>query len=364
MKVILFLIFSSLSFSQDFGNGSDGVCNFTGGLQAKSVWNCTDLFVSGNTTFPTSSKVVLKVSGGVTVSAAGTLSVSASGTTPGGGGMSGGVCSATPCSSPQTDASNSSGVLAEGGDAGTDDNTLGASGGGGSGATYNPIDEGKDGATGTDGGSPSQGAGGVASLTGYGSEANFATTINGGSGGGAGGSSDEIGTLVAGGAGGGGGGIIQIFSKGSVDIDGEVLSRGGDGVGAPATNNGSVYSGGGGGGSGGAIFIYSQSTISVSGKVEALGGTGGVTGGAGSSGGNGGVGRIRMDSFDGTISGGVNVDPAPEIFTARALSGLKAKFKSDISHNCSFKEERVDFYPSFIFGMLLSLFFMGLLKRI
>jgi len=357
MIALILILFSSISFSQDFGDNSDGVCNFTGGAQAKSVWNCTDLFVSNTNTFPAASAVVLKVSGSVSIAGGGVLSVSAAGQVAGPGAMNGGVCSSTPCSSPQTDATNTFGVVAAGGSAGTDDG-LAASGGGGSGGTYNPATAGQNGTAGSNGGSSSQGTGGVASLTGYGSESNFATTMNGGSGGGAGGSSDEIGTLSAGGSGGGGGGIIKIFSKGTIDIDGSILSNGG--AGSNGVPNGAAVGGGGGGGSGGSIFIYSQSTVSITGGVQALGGSGG----SGGAGGTGGVGRIRIDSFDGTISGVINVNPSPSVFTAAALPSLKAKFKSDISHNCSFKTEQVDFYPSFIIGLFLGLMTMVALVRL
>ena len=352
MIALILILFSSISFSQDFGNGSDGVCNFTGGVQAKSVWNCTDLFVSNTNTFPAATAVILKVSGSVSIAGGGVLSVT-------GKGMSGGTCSATPCSSPQTDASNPSGVTAAGGNAATDGG-FAASGGGGSGATH--ATAGGNGNIGNDGGSGTPGAGGVASLAGYGSESNFATVMNAGSGGGAGGNGDDAGTLLSGGVGGAGGGIIKIFSKGSVDVNGSIISNGA--IGSNGVTNVSAGGGGGGGGSGGSIFIYSQSTVSVTGSMQALGGSGGSGFAGAGAGGSGGAGRIRVDSFDGTVVGSVNINPAPEIFTAAALPSLKAKFKSDIAHNCSFKSEQVDFYPSFIFGILLSLFAMVILRRI
>ena len=361
MIALILILFSSISFSQDFGDNSDGVCNFTGGAQAKSVWNCTDLFVSNTNTFPAASAVVLKVSGSVSIAGGGELSVSAIGQTAGAGAMSGGACSLSPsCSSPATDASNPSGVVSPGGNTASNGG-FAASGGGGSGATYNSVSVGLNGAVGNDGGAGTPGTGGIANLVGYGSESNFATQMKGGSGGGAGGSGEDI-IFYSGGAGGGGGGIIQIFSKGSIDINGSIVSNGADGLNGNA--NASAGGGGGGGGSGGSIFIYSQSTVSVTGNVQALGGSGGAGFSGDGAGGAGGKGRIRVDSFDGSVVGAANINPAPQVFTAAALPGIKAKFKSDISHNCSFKTDQVDFYPSFIFGILLSLLAMVVLKRI
>ena len=94
---IIFLLFTLLvtnSYAQDFGAGSDGVCTFSG-LQVKATWNCTDITVTGNTTFPGTSAVVLRATGAVTVNTGFTLSVAGATLTAGPGGSNGGDCVGT-----------------------------------------------------------------------------------------------------------------------------------------------------------------------------------------------------------------------------------------------------------------------------
>ena len=62
------------------------------------------------------------------------------------------------------------------------------------------------------------------------------------------------------------------------------------------------------------------------------GGAGGTSQGGSGTGGNGGVGRVRIDTFDGSVAGIGIISPTPQIFTATALPSLKAKFKSRISY--------------------------------
>jgi hypothetical protein len=150
----------------------------------------------------------------------------------------------------------------------------------------------------------------------YGNE--FLVPLQGGSGG-AGGSGRRQGT---GSGGGGGGGAILIASSATVEVDGQILARGGRG------GHGDLE---GGGGSGGAIRIVAP-TIRGTGMLVASGGAAGASEGSNcSDGGNGAPGRIRLEAFDHQFTGTTNpVAPrrAPiDVFLPaqadRALSSLR-----------------------------------------
>ncbi|MBL9039950.1 MAG: hypothetical protein JNM83_00025 [Myxococcales bacterium] len=180
----------------------------------------------------------------------------------------------------------------------------------------------------------------------------------GGSGGGAGGPGNAGGD--PGQRGGGGGGAIQIVSQKSVSVGSTSATPSGiqaGGAGGQGDQGVNFNDGGGGGGSGGAILIEAPSIAVASGAVLAVngggggggynggtrctsgepgalsstaaaGGTGICTGGAGGAGsmlhggaaaglvrdggggGGGGVGRIRLNSLDGTVTLGGELSPA------------------------------------------------------
>jgi hypothetical protein len=90
-------------------------------------------------------------------------------------------------------------------------------------------------------------------------------------------------------SGGGGGGAILIAASNAIEINGGILAQGGQ---AGFQGNGS-----GGGGSGGAVRLVS-STVTGSGRID--------TSGGGSGNGTGGQGRIRFDTYQSTLAGGIS----------------------------------------------------------
>jgi hypothetical protein len=346
MSRYLCLLLLSLSpcFAQDFGNASDGVCSFATGVQAKATWNCSEVIVTGNATFPGTDSVIIKSQGNVTIQVGASLSVSASGTTSGPGGSGAG---------------QGLGAGGSGGN-GNDIDLFGASGGGGAGGTFHHQFPGANGVAGqTGGGNSVGGTQGVANTTGYGSSYDFFNQLIGGSGGGAGGSGDNVGSIEPGGSGGAGGGALAIIAQGEIFIQGNITASGGNGQ-SPGGNTG----GGGGGGSGGAIFLYSKSQVTVDGQVLSLGGSGGLGGTDTPSGGNGGAGgkgRIRIDSMSGKVDGSGSVDPTPYLVSTMSLP----TYHSDIAFACVYKEG-IDYHfawLSMLIVMMISILIPKLFRR-
>lgn len=123
----------------------------------------------------------------------------------------------------------------------------------------------------------------------------FLLPLTGGSGGGGSNGGSSIGGT---GGGGGGGGGILIAASGQISISGSILAKGGNG----STAGGQTYIGGGGGGSGGAIRLVASS-IAGSGNLIANGGTGVYGYSLNYRFDNAGQGRIRLDTYSGTIGG-------------------------------------------------------------
>lgn len=330
MKLLLaLLVVSHSAFAIDTGDGSDGVCNITGGADtqitsARKSYQCSSLNIDANLDDFQGSQagaggaaLVIKVQGNVTIGAGVTINLSGDNGIPGtntagvkvggaagAGGFSGG-------SSPGQGVDGQNGNGAGGGLKGlavpmTVVFSYGGGGGGGSyktqGATV--AQDGEDiGGTGI-----SFGSGGAQGAI-HGNEAAFDSSFVGGSGGAAGGGAEENGQPdISGSSGGGGGGALRIIAGGDITVDGSIISKGGDGGGIGATN----YAGSGGGGSGGAIWLQAGGSITVSGIITSLGGNSGTNSG-GYVGGNGGDGRIRLDDGDGVINiiGGSTISPAP-----------------------------------------------------
>lgn len=368
-KFLLIFIFSFSAYSQNYGDESDGSCTLSGG-PLKTEWNCTDVIVSGTPTFnPSANGIIIRATGDVTID--GTLSASASsGTsvhsqTSSLGGGDGGQCvgpTAGSCTSPATKAPGSLGGEGSGGFTADDSGFSGASGGGGgAGASYSSTSLGTAGsAGGTSGGTA--GLGGAQVTNTYGSESNFATTINGGAGGGAGGSGDDSAAFSLGGAGGAGGGIIQIFAKGTIINNGIIKSDGASGN--TGTLNSGATGGSGGGGSGGTIFIYTATTFSNLNIISAQGGQSTAGSGNGGAGGAGGVGRIRIDTATGAFTNTGSVNPVAQVFIASALPSGVETFTSDIQYNCAFSvSDFMQFLISFIIGFGFLLFPSSLIRK-
>lgn len=300
---------SSNGAALDFGDGSDGDCNFSGTLTSRE-YKCRTLTVSGTARFTGTDRLIIRVQGSTNIS--GTLSVEgfdgsysasgASGGTAGPGGFSGGGV--------DTFGLPSEGQpLLGGGNRGFDNSNVGDTigGGGGAGGTRYDNQAGADGSNGTSDGVP--GTGGTATNSdGAFIQNSFETLTNfvGGSGGGAGGQGYVGVTPDAFGAsGGGGGGVIRIISRGNINITGLITANGGRG------GNSNTLGGAGGGGSGGAIWLQTAGTLTNDGTIRALGGAGGSSTGTpfrGGTGGAGGEGRIRIDTLDGTLTG---TNPTP-----------------------------------------------------
>lgn len=377
MKIILisYLLLNSSFAAVDFGTGADGNCVFNADT-AQTDWNCDDVIVTANTRFTGATAVTIKARGTVTVNTGVTLSVSASGSIAVAGGSDGGPknCTAAPCSTPNSDATGTLAGKGQGGSEGVDGGAFtGAGGGGGAGGTYSSTSPGQSGDPGTGGGG-TPGAGGVANTTGYGAESQFQTTMPGGVGGGAGGSSEDDqgnpapGSHTLGGAGGGGGGVLKIFAQDAILVNGTVASNGGNGGNGANLGGNPGGSGGGGGGSGGAIFIYTASTLTVNGAITATGGSGGlgdnVTGVDGGDGGDGGVGRIRLDTLSGAVTGVANVNPTPVVGIADAIATSTGgeTFTSDIAANCALTVP--ESAPAFILIFMIALGLTILLPRL
>lgn len=322
----LFLL-SQSAFAIDTGDGSDGVCNISGGADtqitsARTTYQCKSLNIDANLNdfkggiiASSGSPLIIKVQEEVTIQAGVTVDFSGenggdgliggavTGGRAGAGGSSGGSGTAT-------NGSSGSGTGAgAGGDFATRTGAASSFGGGGGGGSYKTV--GTAATDGDDNGTIiSAGVNGSV----YGPESAFDTSFTGGSGGGAGGSGiDGASASWLGSAGGGGGGALRIIAGGNITVHGSILANGGDGGGDVTTT---TSSGGGGGASGGAIWLQSAGTLTVSntGVVSAVGGFGGEnTSGFAGFGGNGGDGRIRLDDSDGVITtiAGSSITPNP-----------------------------------------------------
>ncbi len=311
----------------DFGDGSDGDCNFSGNVTA-GEYNCRTLRIASNTRFTANgaNPVVIRVLGAVTISA--TLSVDGSngndGTvTPNLGGNGGpaafrgghfdslGFPQGGPGQQNVTGAGD--GGASASGNAGSF-----SGGGGGAGGSFGDTLLATNGAAGTST-VGLQGTGGVTSASEVAAdEAGFETLLIGGAGGGAGGEGvEDVATLYSGATGGGGGGALHIIAAGNITITGIISANGGAG------GDGTGLSGGGGGGAGGSIWLQSGGQIINNGTIRALGGAGGtvtsVLAASGGNGGNGGAGRVRLDDFDGVLTGNA---PTPVAQTAASTPGV------------------------------------------
>ena len=303
---------SSSGVALDFGDGSDGDCNFSGTFTARE-YKCRTLTVSGAARFTGTNRLIIRVQGETTIS--GTLSVEGfdgqtgsyltvvSGGSAGPGGSPGGKFDAF---------ANGGDPLDGGGEGGAEavDNVTGINGGGGGAGgtrqTTQPATGGGNGVAQTSGGV----GGSTTNFIPAQIQQDFHSAINifGGTGGGAGGLGYNVGTpntLVH--TGGGGGGVVRIISRGDITVTGTISANGGNG--ASSTS----LSGAGGGGSGGAIWLQTAGTLTNNGIIQALGGSGGSSTGTpfrGGAGGNGGNGLVRLDTLDGTLTGNATTPAA------------------------------------------------------
>lgn len=318
----------------DYGDGSDGDCNFSGTVAA-GTYNCRTLTITSNARFTGTVPVVIRVQGNATIS--GTLSVDGfpgnigNQTSPAVVVTAGGVAGPGGYNGGSIDSSNfPTATLGDsfalgGGDGGDDTSTAaGAFAGGGGGAGGKLGDQVLDtsGNNGTESGVVvTSGIGGADSTpeSNLSDEDNFETSIIGGGGGGGGGygSENADSTFYYGGSGGGGGGVLHLVAGGNITISGTISANGGRG------GNGIDLAGAGGGGAGGAIWLQSGQNIINNGTIQALGGTGGTVSStlaaSGGNGGVGGVGHIRIDDIDGVLTGNV---PTPVAQIDNATPGI------------------------------------------
>ncbi len=297
----LFLLSLNSNASLDTGTGTTDCTEAIFAVNTRT-YECASLTINANnSTFSSvansGSPVVIKVKGDVVINGGATWSLN--GETPihptldggksGAGGFQGG--------SAASDAEGTDGTGPGAGKKGLYTVLVSFNiGGGGGGASYATLGE--------DGENGENQNGAIAGTLGskgsiYGSENNFSTTFQGGSGGGAG-SGGSVGGAQIGGAGGGGGGALHIIAGGDVTINGTISLNGGNGALSATISESS----GGGGGSGGSLWIQALGDISGTGTVSATGGTGGksVSPSDNGEGGNGGRGRIRFDDRDGLVT--------------------------------------------------------------
>ena len=328
MKLLFILfIFSQSVYALDTGNGSDGACNVTGGMDtqitsSRFTYQCKSLDIdadlnqfNGYNSGAAGNPLIIKVQGDVVIYNGVTIDLSGAdglagdytafkiGGASGAGGSKGG-------DAPGFGLHGLDGSGDGAGRGGKYVTPFGTSsqGGGGGGGSYKTkaIDKGIDGDNA--GITPSPGTGGVNGEV-YGDEANFESVFSGGSGGAAGGAGINNNVPLNGSSGGGGGGAIHIIAGGNIDVNGWIKSRGGIGGGLNTTE----FAGGGGAGSGGAIWLQAAGNIIVtsSGKITALGGAKGNNAN-GHYGGDGGIGRDRLDDSDGVIeiNGSAVINPS------------------------------------------------------
>lgn len=335
MKKILYtFLISSLSLSSfatiDSGDGSDGVCNWSGNI-ASGTYNCTDLTINSAVTITGTSALIIKVQGDVNISS--TLNLNGKDGSAGGTGVAGGYDRG---SGPVANTAGNMGIvggLASGGGSGGSHKTLGAAGAAGGGT-----------------------AGAAPTMT-YDSEANFKTTMTGGAGGG---NTQDDANISYGSdvPGGGGGGVLRISSGGTITISGTISANGGSG------DSGLGDSGGGGGGAGGAIFLECEDQINLTGTISATGGAGGTKAGTGGNGGAGGNGLIRLDDYDGSVSGGT-VTPSAYLQATSNVSGTSnlKTYTSDIAPGCALRENQKENDKNFFLSFLLLISIIVFSKR-
>jgi hypothetical protein len=300
----------------DTGTGADGACTHLT-INNDRIYNCTTLTLAGAPAFTFTNPVLLKVQGAVTISSAlnlngqtGASGINVIAVTPGGvggpGAEDGGGISSGGSEDNGADAS-ATGAAGNSGSPGI----ACAGGGGGGGFTV-------AGATGATCMAWTGGTGGLAAFA-----AAIPTPFRGGLGGGAGGDASD--SLI--GLGGGGGGAVHIIAGGDVLINANITAQGGNG--GDSTDNG----GGGGAGSGGVIWIQSVGQITNNAILNADGGTGGSSVNTGT-GGAGGRGAVRLEDFDGVITGSGST-PAYTTTAATATSGPSASSPSITALNSS-----------------------------
>lgn len=366
LALMMTLLFSSDVFGYlSFGDGSDD-CNWTATTVTlqKPIWNCDDLTVANGTTVSVDTSQVtdpiqLRVQGDVDID--GTIRVSASGTTAGPGGSSGGTCSSTPCSN--GDAPGSTGGEGNGGGAGDDNSTFNITyGGGGGGAGFTAAGSNAGATPVLVGGGESAGSSGSGGSSFY-TSSNLESAIRGGIGGGAGGSGDTGTVTPAGGAGGAGSGSLLIVAKGDIILRTNSLLEAKGGSGVVGTTSGGAQGGDGGSGSGGVIYIVTNGTLTLEGSpdIEISGGDA-QTGGSGGPGGAASPGLLRVDTASGSFSGSFNLigdstaantNVASSSITDPLDNGNSQALTSDISPNCTYKEEMEFPFHSFVLSFLL-----------
>jgi hypothetical protein len=325
----------------DFGDGSDGNCNFSGTITARE-FNCRNLNISSSARFTGNNPLIIRVQGNATIS--GTLNVNGFnggtngpltnlGGVAGPGGFKGGDFDFG--FGANGDAFGVDGDAGFAGDAGLSDSINPASGGGGSGASFRNGALGLVGENG-DSVSPAGLGGAQSNPNNTNAENTFEALLIGGAGGGAGGAGENIDfTQAPGASGGGGGGALHIVARGSITVTGTITANGGDG------GNATGLAGAGGGGAGGAIWLQSAQAVINNGIIRAAGGSGGTNTSASPRGGNGGAGgsgRIRIDSFDGILTGGAT-NPVAQI--SSGVAGLSlVEFETGI--NCLARTTAID----------------------
>lgn len=341
MKKFLYsFLISSLTYGAiDTGTGADGACNWSGTI-ASQTYNCTDLTISGATTFSGTNPVIVKVQGDVFIN----FSISLNGQTGAAGGVAiaGGYNGGAPSTNGSGPLANTMGIAGGNAVANPD---IAAGGGGGSGGASATL-----GGAGITGSSSDGGAGGVAPTVISNTSNNLPTTINGGAGGGGGGSDDD--TPTPGGRGGAGAGVLKISAGGNIVINAAITLNGGAG------QNGSANSGGGGGGAGGALYFETEGDITNNSSISALGGAIGTGAGNGGNGGSGGNGIIRLDDFDGIVAGSGTSNPsAISLKTGVAGTSTQTAYSSDINPGCVLREvnDENSIYYFFSFLILLTL---------
>ena len=387
MKFLLALfLYSHSAQAIDVGDGSDGVCNISGGAgtqitSSRRSYQCTSLNIDANLNAFRGdqagfggSPLIIKVQGDVTIAVGVTIDLSGQNGSPGDitSGKTGGNGGAGASSGGSTTSTTSNGSNGSGSGAGFGGDyvapfIVGATsyGGGGGGGSYKTqdADQGVDGEQIGSGSIPGSGGNNGAI---YGSEALFDSSFVGGSGGAAGGGGNNSVNNVSGSSGGGGGGAIRIIAGGNIVVDGSIISRGGNGGGTNATTS----AGGGGAGSGGAIWLQAAGsvTVSTSATLTALGGIKGENdSGSVGFGGDGGDGRIRLDDGDGVVSipVGATVNPTPynASFTPTPLStGSQSMRQYQSSISCAKVSLDEDFKAfNQVINMLVGLSLAGLI---
>lgn len=375
MQLLFFFLFSffSQAYALDTGTGADGVCNFNGGAETGTLFNCTELNVAplSVTTFTGTSNIIIKVQGDVNIQ--GELDVSSTGILGRAGGFAGGNGGATANGDSGDYPSSFINARGNGGQGSGISPADECSGGSASGGRHSSIDIPGNGDNATNIGPllcNNPAVGGAAPTQSYGSATSLHQNIFGGSGGGGGGAGYNGVGSVQGGFGGAGGGVLKIISGGDVTLNGATLKANGA-PGNPGTAiSAGIASGAGGGGAGGAILISALGNLQIisASTLEALGGAGG-TNPNGVNGSAGGRGIIRLEDDSGQIDTAqltsnppVSTGQNPVAAAQSSGSSQTLLTNSDISAGCAVREMD-DLNP--LAGILFFFFFIlgGLLTR-